>query len=649
MGTAILISDSYIVVNTEKISFLDISENTFIETLKSLQSVECDLIIIYAEMKFLNGLRIDHMGVELVKHIRLTPELANINRKPILLLHWLDVAIYIEQNRENIFLFSPGIYLKRLPSLHIKDIEVEPFDIETQLSEYLFNSENDERLSAHHFRNQLAIEEFKTQSENGNISILEKPLWFKKLYYKSGYFNRKYSSSNHPITQSLRILLIDDLAEQWKETLLMVLPNANIEYQISLEVALVRINSLCLQKSNNRLEYNKLVERFKSVIQNIEVLDNELTELISRKKSIEQNINASLKKIEESKSKIGLKTIEFNEFINILMNDGSLLELMMSEQILIDRLNYNSGKEVDKLQEIVRFLLKEKNSIETEKSNNQISSTKLDWLEAKIPSVQSEYDSLKQQQVLLIREIKTRYEGLIRNEFDMILLDMHLSMDSEGKEISDMDGYKILVELKQKGLNIPVVLFTATNKRTDELYEKFTFLNKHRYLKGITPTQEFFIIIERIIREFELISIIGAIDEIIAFPVYLSRIYHDYNSPDYDLLFMNKANKGEVKKRFEDIKKHLIIFKSSNENTYLTSVLRELSNIQSNFRFSVSNPQNGVSLFSHTNLIHNHIDGKCVLLNSLRNKDIHNEKITLNLNDINGHLTTVYEGLIFDK
>lgn len=652
MKKALLISDSNFIQYNENLIFFNVSGKSLIEILINLQNVEVDFIVIYAELKLFYGKRNDYLGIELLKHIRLTPELANINRKPILLLHWFDISFYIEKNRENIFLFSPGIYRKKLP---VFDIQFDKFDEEECLDngeilqEYLFNSENDEQLSAHHFRNQLAIEEFKTQSENKLISILEKPLWFKKLYYKSGYFHRTIGSSNLPITQALRILLIDDLAIQWKESLLMILPNASIEYCISKDEALDRINNLFLKKSNDRLEFNKLVEKFKKVIGIIEEKDKTIKDLVFSQKSIQQNINVSKKKIEESSNKIQLKTAEFNEFINSLMATGALLELMMTEQTLVERLNSNSGKEVDKLQKTVRFLLKEKNILESEKSQNCINETKFEVINSKIKSVQSELNISKQERASLITEIQIKYDRLIYNELDIILLDMHLSHKSEGKEINEMDGYEILEELKQNNLNIPVILFSATNKSKDVLYEQFPFLNKHYYLKGITPVSEFFKIINRLLRNTEINSIIGVIDEILAFPVYLSRFYHDYNSPDYDLIPMNRNNVEEVKKRFEDIKKLLNIYKSRMENTYLNSVLRELSNIQSNFRLRVLNPQQGFSLFSYSSLRYNKIRERCVQLNSLRNKDTHNEKIQVQLCDISTYLTTVYEGLIFDK
>lgn len=176
-------------------------------------------IIVYAETALSDGNRQNATGVELVKHIRLTPELKALHKVPVILLHWRSLDSYIHQNRENLLLYSPGIYTVRLP---FRTLNLTQYDkgVTTSLIPYLFASEQDEQISDHNFRNKVAIAQFKESLNTPQVRLLEKDLWFKKIYYRN--FGEK-QTENLDLAwlkwPQLKVLLLDDQQKEWVDVL----------------------------------------------------------------------------------------------------------------------------------------------------------------------------------------------------------------------------------------------------------------------------------------------------------------------------------------------------------------------------------------------------------------------------------------------
>jgi hypothetical protein len=206
-------------VNTDLKSFNDI--------LTELLGKKADILIIPAEQTISSCVNTNFSGIEIIKHIRLTPELKNINKLPIILLHWHSLDYYICKDQENIFLYSPAIYKHRLPHGKIDFADISSLNENENLSPYIFGSENDEAQSDHTFRNKIAIKQFQSQIEFPSKKTLDKPLWYKKIFYKN-YHNIKIVQGQVLQNNTLknRIMIIDDLANAWRPALLKLFPNS---------------------------------------------------------------------------------------------------------------------------------------------------------------------------------------------------------------------------------------------------------------------------------------------------------------------------------------------------------------------------------------------------------------------------------------
>lgn len=169
-------------------------------------------------------------GIELIKHIRLTPELGDINLKPIVLLHWLPVHDFIVRNKENLFLYSPGIYMYRLPVQQIDFLNMKPLNRDECLNQYLFNN-GKETESDHTFRNKTGIQQFLDQvNQVSEMDGLKKDLTEKKIFYKNYGRNFNSKQQKYLVTEGydFKIAIIDDMAEKWKSAIRKIVKNGEI-------------------------------------------------------------------------------------------------------------------------------------------------------------------------------------------------------------------------------------------------------------------------------------------------------------------------------------------------------------------------------------------------------------------------------------
>jgi len=210
---------------------VDTSSKPFNNILTELIGKKADILIIPAEQTIVSCFSPNFSGIELIKHIRLTPELENINKLPIILLHWHSIDYYINKTEENIFLYSPGIYRYRLPYDKI-DFNLEKLPELESLIPYLFGSKNDKLINDHVFRNTIALDQFNKQLNNPSVDSIGEPLWFKKFFYKNfGSSDFQKSTVSKLNNLSLNIMLIDDLADEWKVSIHQLLPKSSIQVE----------------------------------------------------------------------------------------------------------------------------------------------------------------------------------------------------------------------------------------------------------------------------------------------------------------------------------------------------------------------------------------------------------------------------------
>lgn len=664
MGKGLLISDIQLLPNLEDLDFCDVSSWNLIEILVYLKEIEVDYIVIYAELNYANVPRSDFNGIELLKHIRLTPELGDINKKPILLLHWLNIVNYIDREKENIFLFSPGIILKRLPINDLMSFNFEPIGNDFTFNEYLFNSAKDEQISEHNFRNQIAIAEFNKQSIEAKIIVLDKPIWFKKLFYRNIDASQTFRNIKTQLPNELSLLLIDDMAVEWKIAILKVIPNAKIEVCTSKEQA---IQTIQIIKSKVKLSEDEFTNSVKELVN----VSNEIEKGKEEKNQISSSSESNLVSIISTKNKINLNTKtlnevskEFKEFLKDFIS-GQLADMLISSESEIEAkiadIDSKARKDAETLKDLITKIIKAKSDlIEENKRLINFESKKLVY-DPKLNNIHLVLKKLYEKQKELIP--KTSFENLAQKKFDLILLDMHLTKESEGNQIDKMDGYEILNLLQNLNITIPTAIFSATTRKQDELYNRFSsFLYKHNYIKGITPVDRFIALIEDLDKVSYINYLIELINKITIFPTFLKREYDYVDSDNYNLLVIPNNDKMKINFEFTQITKKLNHLRVENSIEILKEIIHTLSKIQKTYRLVLNNTKHGDSLFWHQNLKKNNIENKCSKLNHHRKCIEHPENLTpqemedyenwlkiLDLKEINRHLKTVYEGLIFNK
>ncbi len=213
--------------NSNTILRLPTDNKSIADVLLTLKDSPAEILIVPVEQTIKGSEEVNFSGLELIKHIRLTPELGETSKLPIICLHWHSVDYYINIDKENIFLYSPGIYRFQYPFENIAIEDLKP--LSESLNPFLFGSEKDEYISDHVFRNEIAVMQFEKQLNNPAIVTLNEKLWFKKVYYKN-FSSKKIDNVNVNILEELKlkILLVDDLADIWEKPLKLLLPKSKL-------------------------------------------------------------------------------------------------------------------------------------------------------------------------------------------------------------------------------------------------------------------------------------------------------------------------------------------------------------------------------------------------------------------------------------
>lgn len=644
--------------NGEDVLWFNTKNVTIHDILNHIETENPDLVIIYAELIITGSKRSEYKGIELIKHIRLTP-LNNDNQNiPIVFLHWLPIDAYIGEEIENLFLYSPCILRVRLP-INNTIFEI-PQKLTENIKQFIFNSEKDEKISEHQFRNEIAISQFEDDSI-GNTKIKEKPLWFKKLYYQQGYSDSNVSIPVKPILLKYKILLIDDMGEKWKHAILKVIPNAEITLCKSISDSksiIARLKDLIITR---RANFTDKLQKISFLAAEIEREKEELIIISNKLNNSISLISTSQNSITNEQKNISNKTYQLLELLKDLNENNGLFEALISFKT--DSLNAKSKQEVTNLSAYITSIINSKekieefeNKIKQNKTQNESDTKRKEEIEQELSQNKTTYKNIS-------NEIDTLFELLIENQFDLTFLDMHLCKESEGQEPTKMDGFQILTEMSQANLKLPVVIFSATKRDVSNLKKTFRFIKEEQFIKGITPVSILTSFINNLQFESDIKRLINIIDEVIAFPIFKYREYEVYDNKLYITGTITQQNRTEIVSKLNTIKIDLDTYLTNKNISHLKSIVLTLGNILREYRLrvnkSVVDRQN--SLFHHRNTEKNGISPQCTDLIFWRNKNEHvptdnNEKTLyeewcnkLDLKEVEKHLKTVYRGLIFDE
>ncbi len=654
----LLFSDTHLPTKSENIVWADTKNKTVTQLLNLIEDEQPKGIFVYSELIWNVSDRSLNQGLDLIKHIRLTPLKDDLQNIPIVFLHWLPIEDYIEIDIENLMLFSSGIKRCRLP-LDIDSIEL-PSKLNDKIIPFMSLSNKDEQMSEHIFRNEIAITQFKNDITTNTNDFRNKPLWYKKLFLSQGYKINKSDNINNHFNGSFNILLIDDLADKWKPALLNILPNSIVEECKTLEKAYDKISKLKQSATERRI-------RFKNETANLIELSNTLEEKKEDLKGIKNSLNAanaSIKAAFSNKEKeieliekctnelrLLLNTSSNNNLIEILIDfqSSDVINTTFKEQaIQLSKLITEISNSKVKIQSIDNLILETQKRIETFRKTEE-------YLTQEISS----YESQRKAKSKIVKSI---FESLNNSEYDVVLLDMHLSKDSEGQIIEKTDGYSVLKTINDSDLKISTAIFSATTKNLEKVKREFTFLNKKHFLKGITPPSELIQSLIKLGQESQINKMIQIIEELIGLSVpFQQRVYEAYDSSLFETIPFNTSRRNEINRELLKIKSDLEKIHQSNTNVSMLSIVATLGKIIREFRFTVNNPDRQNSLFSKSNSTKNKINSRYCDLIFYRNKIEHppvekwekdrfNDWLNkLDIQYIESHFELIYNGLLFDE
>jgi len=265
-----------IIENNEKISqyfqskneFLDITNLSLCETLKKLKDYKSITQIYFPlELKFKEKYRQNLQGLELFKHIRLTPDLENLQFVPILLGYTYPLDAIL-RNPESTILCSPATHLFHLKNIHQVNNSLFFHSKEKLTKEkimpYILFTDTDEAKSEHDRRNEqgpLKLEKELNGITNSNIGL---DLWQKKILFlqpETKTIEPSTIISNSGFKTAIkgkRILYLDDEAVKWEKPLKQLFDGATLDIEKDYKKIVAYFNELQFDQDKLRSNYTEI-------------------------------------------------------------------------------------------------------------------------------------------------------------------------------------------------------------------------------------------------------------------------------------------------------------------------------------------------------------------------------------------------------
>ncbi len=429
-------------------SFLDTSNYSLYEILEKIREYDIvSKIYLSLELKLKGKKRQHFEGLELLKHIRLTPELGETIQFAPILLGYTYPLEQILRNPESTILAAPATYLFHLKNIH--QINGSPFFLSEEnltkgkLSPYVLYTDVDEVKSEHDRRNEqgpLKLERELNGESNNDIGL---ELWQKKhLFLQEGEKNIKISKTVS-ITEfkdtikGKRILYLDDEADKWEMQLSKLFEGATIEIKSDLKEIIELIekyNDEVLEiledfkvKDKERCEYYSTLEDVNSSLHHAKSNKRPPTEVINE---IESNINYVNKAIKNYQNGLTIyqKNPENFKVDVFLKNENHLTRYMRYIKTGFSTLNLKHSKLEDNLGK--------DHKRQEQRFSEDFAFNRVIW-----------------------PEYVLRLTGLLG--YDLILLDLRLIPKNDAK--SDYpSGINVLKFIRSINPCIPILIFTAS-------------------------------------------------------------------------------------------------------------------------------------------------------------------------------------------
>ena len=447
--------------------FLDASNFSLHELLEKISQYD-NLSKIYLSLELkLKGKKRQHFeGLDLFKHIRLTPQLGeSIQFAPILLGYTYPLE-QILRNPESTILAAPSTYLFHLKNIH--QINSSPFFISDEnltkgkLRPYILYTDVDEVKSEHDRRNEqgpLKLERELKGESNNDIGL---DLWQKKMLFFEGDNQARSNTSTISISdfsqaiKSKRILYMDDEAEKWKKPLFKLLSGASLKIYDNYTDILDLCNSNLADKDAILKEF-----RFNSQLleESMEKKDL-LLQQIKRKKQDRKGVEEEIRVCKTSLDKFSVQVTEATGKTKTLLQDyyEKLAESLISDHDQVENID---NEFIDNFSILSRQL----NVLKNERITKHKVQCKLFDLNKKLEEIEVDISKLSKDYAELNTEFAdhSTYFNRLCNivQCDLVILDLKLNpvTDYQSKTPS---GIEILRILKNFNPHLPVVLFTSS-------------------------------------------------------------------------------------------------------------------------------------------------------------------------------------------
>jgi len=467
-------------------------------------------------------------GLELFKHIRLTPSLGRVSLLPVILAVLDSPERYIRLRADNVIIFSPGCAIYHLPfSLHqlreaLNDLHSfdSPKEMQTSLRDFVILTAEDKIASQHAYRNRVGLPKFLIEfcddliPDNHTIignyeRMVLTSLWLKKMtFLQEGQPTR---SSVVEITpqelvrrcQGKRFIYIDDehqLGWSWglytglfgnaPESSIFGRQDEMIDTDGLLCISSFQKAKEFFEKRRRQIEegltaWADAEEKYRLKVQ-------EYNEAYSRLQQARDRINESKRRKEEIKGILEncKKQLEEKEknFKEILKDFSEYFAGIWAGELNPDAQNKELQQRIDALhrakEEFILALRSQQNAQkewQDAESRFQQAEKELEEANKAFREAQSEYkeaeNNLKRAQISLQNTFLT---------YSLIFLDLRLEQPlDERREIGEISGIRLLKQIKEFDPSIPVIVFTASEKALS--YEKAKALGADGYwIKGIS-------------------------------------------------------------------------------------------------------------------------------------------------------------------
>ena len=467
-------------------------------------------------------------GLELFKHIRLTPSLGRVSLLPVILAVLDSPERYIRLRADNVIIFSPGCAICHLPfSLHqlreaLNDLHSfdSPEEMQTSLRDFVILTAEDKIASQHAYRNRVGLPKFLIEfcddliPDNHTIignyeRMVLTSLWLKKMtFLQEGQPTR---SSVVEITpqelvrrcQGKRFIYIDDehqLGWSWglytglfgnaPESSIFGRQDEMIDTDGLLCISSFQKAKEFFEKRRRQIEegltaWADAEEKYRLKVQ-------EYNEAYSRLQQARDRINESKRRKEEIKGILEncKKQLEEKEknFKEILKDFSEYFAGIWAGELNPDAQNKELQQRIDALhrakEEFILALRSQQNAQkewQDAESRFQQAEKELEEANKAFREAQSEYkeaeNNLKRAQISLQNTFLT---------YSLIFLDLRLEQPlDERREIGEISGIRLLKQIKEFDPSIPVIVFTASEKALS--YEKAKALGADGYwIKGIS-------------------------------------------------------------------------------------------------------------------------------------------------------------------